>query len=154
MVDASSVSKQWVECVSIPHLSAGFESLYYLLDLVCENDRFWPEFWHPATGSLTNGKVPGQEVKNFPSSEALHSWHAGHASRNESFGVGSRLVRNVGAQLWRIEKSTRCAIMKGQQLLKLIAEGYLWVWDEFYRVWYNPPIHKYKIEWAGLGFWA
>jgi len=36
--------------------------------------------------------------------------------------------------------------MNGQQLLKLIAEGYLWVWDEFYRVRYNPPIHKYKIE--------
>jgi hypothetical protein len=129
-------------------------SFYYLLKLVCENDRFWWEKWHAATGSFRNEKVPGQDAKILPSSEVLRSWHAGHASKNESFGFGSRVVRNVKARLWRIEKSIRCAIMKGQQLLKSTAEGYLWVWDKFYRVWYNRPIHKYKIEWADLGFWA
>jgi len=109
---------------------------------VCENNRFWPESGHAATGSLKNEKSTGQEVKIVSPSDGLHSWHAGQASRNQSFGVGSRLIRNVGVQLWRIEKSTRRAIMNGQQLLNLNAEEYLWVWDEFYRVWYNPPIHK------------
>ena len=71
-----------------------------------------------ATVSLRNEKVPEQEVEFLSPSDGLHSWHAGQASRNESLHVGSKLVRNVGTQLWRIEKPTRCAIMKVQQLFK------------------------------------